>query len=197
MYYIKDLYQNEVYCCDTKEQLVETYRNLDYNFENLNITGNDIYRSTDPHTLEPVWYLRRYQVFDREFRSIDVREMNTSISVSIHKRDRYTYNNGHKRHYSRSHGAAFRRRDLKNIASISDNIDDEYEYTLPKMRNKAVISTMENWSHYEKKLTKYYGCNGTKSWKDQRRTKHQYEHNKADCYVIKYDKRFIPDDDAA
>lgn len=83
MYYVYDFANGWSYPFETKEELALWWRGRDRDFNELNVTGNDVFVS---HWYKPVLVgeeciyisisercLRRFQVFDDDGRSIDIR----------------------------------------------------------------------------------------------------------------------------
>lgn len=167
MYYIHDLYTSCILACETKEELA--YQWVCKNglgsdmFDNLNITGKD----TRPALFEEdAAYSRRYQIFDDNQRSIDIRDWDEDVwQKAINYKPKYKHKpyviHGHKRNKHRIHGPSLHYRTMR--ASTEKN----NEYDIPKPRNKSIIGNYRNFNERKR--------HHSKSWKDQRKTRHQWQ----------------------
>lgn len=178
MYYIHDLYENKITAYKTQSDLMRAwgricgYKPHEHNeemFDELNVTGKDTY--TDAWIYES--RLRRYQVLDNDFRSIDIREWSketwTRILDAPHITVPYIGRNGHKQHTHRAHGPSFRRNDIRNFVAMNDE-ENSMKCDRPE------ITTGSAWYYYDKVHHRHYSC--SKCWKDQCKARHQWQRHK-------------------
>ena len=201
MYYIYDFKMEKYLKLESQTDVVNWWKSrMGHNFGELNITGNDMryVQESDGFTkftdrdgvnhsfqnYKYVPYLRRYQVFDNEMRSIDIRDWPKTIwdYHPTYKYSSWRYT-GRKDHQHRMSGPAM----LKNtLLTVQDHIDKEelLEQGLPlPIINKTDVrkgflfgGTDDVWSFYDKKRN--HKWSSSKSWKDQQKNRKQWAKHK-------------------
>lgn len=95
IYYVQDFSNNKVTKIGSKQELIIwCVHNLEKSFYQVNMNGNDLYRSDiwDYYRNEPIplYYLRKYLFFDGLFRIIDVRQFSKEILNYVYPKQKRT-----------------------------------------------------------------------------------------------------------
>lgn len=193
-YYLYDLYQQQGAAqsswadnpmrFDTKEELLAFwYVHCGYAWENLNVTGNDINTYPESHYIETTPgglplvrylyapYLRRYLITDEAGRHQDIRDWSQEIKPLPRKSNFYgLYASGSKQHWRRASGPSMWRRTARAADEAAHQEDVDPEERVPPVRNKAVLSWLDQDGAYEK----HYFSRHSRCWKDQSKAGCQY-----------------------
>lgn len=189
MYYVYDFANGWSYPFETKEELALWWRERDHNFNELNVTGNDIFVN---HWYKPILvgevyfyistperYLRRFQVLDDDGRSIDIRLWPKFVwEWQKPYKSRYWGWSGSKKHGHRHSGPALWR-GTRRSASISASDWDLIEEALPcpVMDRTAIRKKVLDIDPYDC-IEKRCCCSKSKSWKDQCKARKQWAKQK-------------------
>lgn len=196
MYYIIDLINN--YTLKFSDQKAVCFwwirTNGRNNFSDLNVTGHDTV--TRKEMCGSTWYaglgyvpnyrhtsyLRRYQVLDDQFRSIDIRRW----PEEVWEMPKYGYSwsifsSGSKNHTHRVSGPSGHRRNLRDKANTEYSRDEAKEIYVIRdksdVRNKTVMRSGDAWDYYEYAHAKHW--TSSKCWKDQFKNPKQYAKHKS------------------
>ena len=121
-------------------------------------------------------YIRRFQVFDSEGRSVDPRIWDVKPLPEARKRQRRVWENGAKRHCHRRKGPSLRLRSIRCFTEITENVDFNIIKDCSRIRKKAVISSDDAWTISEKKTCQR--THGKTCWKAQTKNPHQWGRHK-------------------
>lgn len=180
-FYLKDCITGEYKGFKSMKDLARFWlRKFDKCFNQLNLTGKDILTETvfkgmslsrnglPIPEIEKRRTLRRYQVLDKDGRSVDIREWPDYVWEPEHSKPlRFIYT-GHKNNRRRVTGPSLQYRLLKAPEP------DEEESILGKtsIRSKAVMDARDWWHYYDRASCR--GYYKPRSWKDQTRSRHQW-----------------------
>lgn len=195
-YYLYDFGEEcPIAYADTWQELISLW--LKYagsSFQELNVTGKDIYRDSREYYGEDgvlyedaEYYLRRYQVLDKQERSIDIRDWFKSAwehgyryrsklgGTQWQHDDRHP---GRKRKRRPASGPSFYRGARRAAEQSYIDYEELEELGLPipaqdrcSPRKKSIMSEGDAWGFYEKVHHKHRAC--SKCWKDQRKVYRQ------------------------
>jgi len=180
-YYVFD-HENRSYIhFQNQEDLVLWWRRKARGFEDLNVTGKDI---GVVHWMQPAWngcfieksetWLRRYQVFDKEMRSVDIRQWSRTVwdYEAPHVPYRWA-SNSRKQHWHRITGPSFWHGTLKGAVVGKD--EDVPLFPIKdksKVRNKVREEFV--WDYIDRKAAR----RPSRSWKDQSKARKQWGKSK-------------------
>lgn len=202
MYYIHDLYADVWESFASREDAAAWWKSNFTDFCDLNVTGKDCFAETeldgfetdDDGFVHPVFYrygpvLRRYQVFDEDFRSIDIRLWPDSVwNAEPHRCSwprPWLWNAGYKH---RRPGITAPSMAYSTSRQNADCVDYEelYEDGLPAperdrsaVRPKVLISDFDTWDHMDKSWSGFRSSRCSKSWKDQHKSRRQWGKHKS------------------
>lgn len=196
MYYIHDLYTDTWTAFETQEAVADWWGSKQSADLDLNVTGNDCYSEPvytgcqidDDGFTYIIFYdyiarLRRYQVFDNDFRSVDIRQWPDSIWDARYKPNHDVcgrYHVGPKQSHPSVTGPAMAHSTSRQNTDCVD-YDELNEAGLPvpekdrsEIRRKVLISDGD----YENYVSRSWsGCRSEyhpKSWKDQYKSRKQW-----------------------
>lgn len=187
MYYLYDLKNDEVvskaetredllkawvkYACGIRGRVYTPVNRFQNPFLELSMTDYDtrcVLVNINSEYENNYHVLRRFRVYDSNWKIIDIREWpECNVPFSYKPIIIGYYRSWHKCSHKSCKGPSFHKRDLQ-----SKHKDEDYSVIKP-----AKISSIDAWDYIE---DKYFGsyCS-SKSWKDQSKSRHQWEKHKS------------------
>lgn len=180
-FYLKDCITGEYKGFTSMKDLARFWlRKFDKRFDQLNLTGKDILTETvfTGMTLsrnglpipnyEHRRTLRRYQVLDKNGRSVDIRDWPDYVWEPEHRKSFQFVYTGRKSHRRRVTGPSLQYRLLK----APEPDEDASMLGKTSIRPKALMDAGDWWHYYERASCR--GYYKPRSWKDQTRSRHQW-----------------------